>query len=63
MDNGQPSGADRQDEFVRLLAGHDRAIMLFILSLVPNWADAEEIRQETSVKLWQEFSKFRHFLK
>jgi RNA polymerase sigma-70 factor, ECF subfamily len=59
MDNGQTTNADRLDEFVRLLAEHDRGILLFILSLVPNWADAEEIRQETSVKLWREFGKFQ----
>jgi RNA polymerase sigma-70 factor (ECF subfamily) len=58
MDSGQTANADRLDEFVRLLAEHDRGILLFILSLVPNWADAEEIRQETSVKLWREFGKF-----
>ena len=34
-------------------------LLLFILSLVPNWDDAEEIRQETNVKLWQEFGKFQ----
>jgi RNA polymerase sigma-70 factor, ECF subfamily len=50
---------DRLDEFVRLLMEHDRGMMLFILSLVPNWDDAEEIRQETNVKLWQEFGSFR----
>jgi RNA polymerase sigma-70 factor, ECF subfamily len=59
MDHQRNSGTDRLDEFVRLLAEHDRATLLFILSLVPNWADAEEIRQETSVKLWQEFGKFQ----
>jgi RNA polymerase sigma-70 factor, ECF subfamily len=50
---------DHSTEFVRLLTQHDRGIMLFILSLVPNWTDAEEIQQETNVKLWQEFGKFR----
>jgi RNA polymerase sigma-70 factor, ECF subfamily len=49
----------RLDEFVRLLSEHERGVLLFILSLVPNWADAEEIRQETNIKLWQEFDKFQ----
>ena len=58
--NDSPSSAnDRLNEFVRLLTEHDRSVLLFILSLVPNWADAEEIHQETNVKLWQEFGKFR----
>lgn len=59
MGNAQPSNNDRLDEFVRLLTEHDRGVLLFILSLVPNWADAEEIRQETNIRLWQEFGKFR----
>jgi RNA polymerase sigma-70 factor, ECF subfamily len=50
---------DRLDTFVRLFTEHDRGILLFILSLVPNWTDAEEIQQETNVKLWQGFSKFQ----
>lgn len=50
---------ERLDEFVRMLSENDRGTLLYILSLVPNWADAEEIRQETNVKLWQEFGKFQ----
>jgi RNA polymerase sigma-70 factor (ECF subfamily) len=53
-----PSLNDRLNEFARLFSKHDRNIFLFVLSLVPNWADAEEIQQETNVKLWQEFDKF-----
>jgi RNA polymerase sigma-70 factor, ECF subfamily len=59
MTDSRPSDPDRLDEFVRLLTEHDRGILLFILSLVPNWADADEIRQETNVKLWREFAKFQ----
>jgi RNA polymerase sigma-70 factor, ECF subfamily len=59
MGHKQPLANDSLNEFVRLLTEHDRGVQLFILSLVPNWADAEEIHQETNVKLWQEFGKFR----
>jgi RNA polymerase sigma-70 factor, ECF subfamily len=59
MATGHSSNDERPDEFVRLLTEHDRGVLLFILSLVPNWADAEEIRQETNIKLWREFGKFR----
>jgi RNA polymerase sigma-70 factor (ECF subfamily) len=45
--------------FVRLLAKHERKIYTYVLSLVPHWADAEEIIQETNVVLWREFSKFQ----
>jgi RNA polymerase sigma-70 factor (ECF subfamily) len=59
MRDGQVSDNEHLDVFVRLLTEHEHGVLLFILSLVPNWADAEEIRQETSVKLWQEFDKFQ----
>jgi RNA polymerase sigma-70 factor, ECF subfamily len=59
MGNGERPANNRPDEFVRLLSEHDRGVFLFILSLVPNWADAEEIRQETNIRLWQEFDKFQ----
>jgi RNA polymerase sigma-70 factor (ECF subfamily) len=45
-------------QFVRLLTAHERRVYAFILSLVPNWADADEILQETNVRLWNEFDKF-----
>ena len=49
--------SDKED-FVRLLASHERRIYAYILSLVPNWADADEIFQETNVRLWRDFSQF-----
>ena len=44
------------DEFVRLLGENQRRISLYVMGLVPNWNDAEEIVQETTVVLWQEFA-------
>jgi len=44
--------------FVRLLTLHERRVYAFILSLIPNWADADEVLQETNVRLWNEFDKF-----
>lgn len=46
------------DQFVRLLTQNERRVYAFILSLVPNWADADEILQETNVRLWQDFHKY-----
>jgi RNA polymerase sigma-70 factor (ECF subfamily) len=45
-------------QFVRLLTLHERRVYAFILSLIPNWADADEVQQETNVRLWNEFDKF-----
>jgi len=52
-----PASESKRD-FVRLLAKHERMIYGYVLSLVPNVADADEIVQETSLRLWDEFDKF-----
>jgi RNA polymerase sigma-70 factor (ECF subfamily) len=52
------SDTPQTDRFVRLLTQHERRIYAYILSLVPRWADADEIQQETNVRLWEQFSEF-----
>jgi len=49
---------DRTEEFLRLYGQHDRALYAFILALVPNWADADDLAQETRLRLWQQFDKY-----
>ena len=49
---------DRREMFVRLLTQHERRVYAYILSLVPRWHDADEIAQETNVRLWKEFDRF-----
>lgn len=49
---------DRKREFVYLLTKHERRIYGYILSLVPHWNDADEILQETNLRLWDEFDKY-----
>jgi RNA polymerase sigma-70 factor (ECF subfamily) len=48
----------RVEEFVRLLTGNERHLKSYILSLVPNLADAEQIAQETSLRLWEQFGQY-----
>lgn len=50
--------SDRTTDFVRLLQQHERQIATYIHSLVPSWADAEDVLQETSVRLWEQFDRF-----
>jgi len=50
--------SERTEAFVKLLGQHQRRIGTYILTLVPHWADAEEILQETNVVLWREFHRF-----
>ncbi len=49
---------DRTAQFVRLLKINERRLSGYVLSLVPNWSDADEIIQDTSVRLWEQFEKY-----
>jgi RNA polymerase sigma-70 factor (ECF subfamily) len=51
--------SQRTAEFVRLLTQHEPRVYGYILSLVPNWADADEILQETNVRLWEQYGEFK----
>ncbi len=44
--------------FVGLLTQNERHLKSYVLSLVPNLVDAEQIAQETSMRLWQQFEEF-----
>ncbi len=48
----------RTKEFVSLLTRHSRRIYGFIRSLVPHQTDAEDLFQETSTTLWEQFDHF-----
>ncbi len=50
---------NRHDIFVRLLSRHSSRIFGFILSLMFNRNDADDIFQETSVVLWKRFDEFQ----
>jgi RNA polymerase sigma-70 factor, ECF subfamily len=50
---------DSRRQFIRLMTKYERMVYGYILSLVPNWADADEILQETNIRLWEEFEKFQ----
>jgi RNA polymerase sigma-70 factor (ECF subfamily) len=49
----------RLAEFVNLHTRHDIRLRALAFSLVPNWADAEEILQQANLVLWQKFGDFR----
>lgn len=50
---------DAYERFTGLLTRHHASLMSFILSLRPNWADAEDLMQQTSVVLWRKFGEYR----
>ena len=44
--------------FLELFTPHNRSIFHFILTLIPNWNDAQDVMQETSRVLWEKFETF-----
>jgi RNA polymerase sigma-70 factor, ECF subfamily len=49
---------DRTSEFVALFAAHDRGIYKYVLTLLADPSDTQEVFQETSVTLWQRFDNY-----
>jgi RNA polymerase sigma-70 factor (ECF subfamily) len=54
-DEGQK---DLQDNFLRLFSQYSRRIYEFVLTILPNYADAEEVFQNTCVVLWRKFDSY-----
>jgi len=46
------------EEFLRLLAEHERVIVRYVHGLVPHHTDADEVMQETKVTMWKKYSEF-----
>ena len=49
---------DPTSEFLRLLGRHERRLKACVLALVPHWADADDVMQETRVRLWEQFGQY-----
>jgi RNA polymerase sigma-70 factor (ECF subfamily) len=50
---------DRTPEFVGLLLQNHRRLHAYIATMLTNWADTDEVLQETSVVLWKKFDEFK----
>jgi len=44
--------------FLRLYRTNERRIYGFILSLVPDWSEADDLMQETTMVMWSKFDTF-----
>lgn len=53
-----PLSPERQEEFVRLLNGAHGLLLRYILSLLGNRHDAEDVLQRASVIMWRRFHSF-----
>lgn len=49
---------DRTTSFLELLTTHDRALSLYVHSLVPRDSAAQDILQQTKLLLWKHFGDF-----
>ena len=45
-------------EFIKLLTSNQVRLRAFALSLIPHWADAEEVLQEANLVMWRKFDQF-----
>ena len=53
------SNQKKTEEFLSLLMSNQRRINSYVLSLVPNMNDADDIMQETITVLWRKFDEFQ----
>ncbi|AQT68479.1 Sigma-K factor [Anaerohalosphaera lusitana] len=60
LDSGKTKYSDkeRSDLFFKLFMANQKRIYSYILMLVPNCNDADEIMQEASAVMWQKFDEF-----
>jgi RNA polymerase sigma-70 factor (ECF subfamily) len=50
---------DAGEDFLRLLAQHERWLATYVFSLFPSAADAEDVLQECKVLMWKRFDQFK----
>jgi RNA polymerase sigma-70 factor, ECF subfamily len=50
---------DRVTEFMHLFTAHQLRLRAFACSLIPHWADAEEVLQQANVIIWRKFDEFQ----
>jgi len=50
---------DPAEEYVFLLARHERMLRAYVFALVPHSQDADDVLQETKVRMWRAFAQFQ----
>jgi RNA polymerase sigma-70 factor (ECF subfamily) len=48
----------RDENFVRLFGLNQGRVFAYIVTLLPNWVDAEDVLQRTSIVLWKKIDQF-----
>ena len=52
------AAADKSEQFMGLWTRHEPRVFAYIHTLLPHWADAEDVLQNTSIVLWQKLDQF-----
>ena len=53
------SDRDQQySQFVQMFVRHEAAVRGFVRSLLPSWADTDDVMQEVSLACWKKFDQF-----
>lgn len=59
MSNKNPKLEEKQDLFHRLLFRNQNRIYAYVLTLIGNYTDADDVMQETISSMWQKFGDFQ----
>jgi RNA polymerase sigma-70 factor (ECF subfamily) len=59
MSNQKPTLGEKQDLFHRLLFRNQNRIYAYVLTLIGNYTDADDVMQETISVMWQKFTDFK----
>lgn len=54
----KPESRDDGEDFLRLLNEHEKKITLYVMHLIRDRGDAEDVLQETKLVMWRHFHKF-----
>lgn len=49
---------ERADQFIQLLATHERRLAAYVATLIPSSQDADDVLQETKMWLWRSFDQY-----
>jgi RNA polymerase sigma-70 factor (ECF subfamily) len=58
-DRSEPPHESRTDEFLQLYAGSESRLFAYLMSLLGNYNDAQDVSQETLLALWRSFGEFQ----
>jgi len=47
-----------QNDFLKLFVKHNRRLFAYVLTMIPNHMDAEDVLQETASILWSKFTEY-----